>query len=306
MLLNGWLLLDKAVGISSAKAISYLKKSLNLKSKIGHAGTLDPFASGLLLVGVGKATKLMQYAIVSDKHYEFDMVWGENKDTNDITGSTTSKSNYIPDEQEIQNIIQQFTGNVSQVPPQYSAISINGIRAYTLARNNINVTLDPRNVICYELKVIKHQYCDSLWTTSFFLHCSSGFYVRALARDMALQLNTCGYVSNIRRIKIGKFSVANAITMGYIDYVAKSNIDIIKESLLKMECILDYSSAINVCENIAMKLISGCAINIVDVGLGNYKPNTAIPVFYNSDLLAICFLDNKGVIYPKSVLVNKI
>jgi len=199
----GFILLDKEVGISSAKALYPIKKSLPKGSKVGHAGTLDPFASGLLIVAVGKATKTLEYVVGMNKTYEFTVKWCEATDTDDITGKIIQTSDKIPTPNDILDVIGKMHGVIKQRPPKYSAIHVSGKRAYDLARNGIEFELQERYVEVINLSMVSH---DGAYT-SFILECSKGCYVRSIATDIAKKLGTCCYVSELRRTKIGKFSV---------------------------------------------------------------------------------------------------
>ena len=206
--MNGWIFIDKPKNITSFKVVQRLRKILNIK-KIGHAGTLDPFATGVLAVAVGEATKSIHYFNQS-KVYIFNVVFGESRDTDDITGKTINKSNIIPTKEAIDQCLRKFIGKHAQVPPQYSAVKVNGKRAYKLARNNQKFLIQSKDVFikyieCIEIKN-KNEYC-------FNLECSSGTYVRSIARDLGKMLGTYAYVSELRRVKIGKIEEKDIILL---------------------------------------------------------------------------------------------
>ena len=204
----GFLLLDKEVGISSAKALYPVKKLVPKGVKVGHAGTLDPFASGLLVVGLGReATKLLSQIVGMDKIYDFTIHWGIETKTDDLTGEIINQTDLIPSRYNIEKAIPNFIGLIEQVPPLFSAINLQGKRAYDLARNNIIFELKARQVKVDELYIIgedKHQ-------TSFRMRTGKGCYVRSIARDLARTLGSYGHVSQLRRVSIGQFDVATAI-----------------------------------------------------------------------------------------------
>ena len=206
--MNGWIFIDKPKNITSFKVIQKLRKILKIK-KIGHAGTLDPIATGILAVAVGEATKSINY-FNQNKVYVFNVVFGESKDTDDITGKTLDKSNIIPNKDEVDQCLKKFIGKHSQVPPQYSAVKINGKRAYQLARKNQKFTIQSREVFIKSLKCLeiknKSEYC-------FSMECSSGTYVRSIARDLGKILGTYAYVSELRRVKIGKIEEKDIILL---------------------------------------------------------------------------------------------
>ncbi len=316
---HGWLLLDKQVGVSSAAAIQVLK-SIFKPLKVGHAGTLDPFASGLLLVAIGEATKLIEYAVVGEKAYNFTVTWGEEKDTLDICGNTTDKCFNIPTQNEIIEAIPEFLGEISQKPPKYSAIKVQGNRSYKLARENKDFELSSRPVLCNKLELINGN-------SSFYLECGKGFYVRALARDLAYRLNTLAYVSSLRRMKIGKFLVADAITIDYIEellinfkcnpqpdqYIEnykqiRKNKESLAQSLfpklIPIHAVLDDILVFHVSEDQAKKIKHGQTITILDDQLtDNCDVNNEqeiVKAFFDDKLIAICRYSN-GVIIPKKV-----
>ena len=206
--MNGWIFIDKPKDITSFKVIQRLRKILNIK-KIGHAGTLDPFATGILAIAVGEATKSIHY-FNQNKVYKFNVVFGVSKDTDDITGNTIDKSDIIPTKEAIDQCSRKFIGNHSQVPPQYSAVKINGKRAYKLARNNQKFVIQAKDVFIKSLECLNYQNKNEY---SFRMECSTGTYVRSIARDLAKMLGTFAYVSELRRVKIGKIQEKDIILL---------------------------------------------------------------------------------------------
>jgi tRNA pseudouridine55 synthase len=207
-LINGWVILDKPSGITSAHAVAKVKRLLK-PAKIGHAGTLDPLASGVLPLALGEATKTIQYMMDAAKAYSFTVTWGEERDTDDVEGKPTASSPKRPTEEEIEAILPEFTGHIQQTPPSYSAIKVDGERAYDLARGGEAVELKAREVRVDSLEIIKH-HTD---VTSFICHCGKGTYIRSLARDMGRKLGCFGHISVLRRLKVGKFSETHAISL---------------------------------------------------------------------------------------------
>lgn len=206
---SGWLNLDKPVGLSSAQLLTKVKRLLSIK-KLGHAGTLDPFASGVLPVAVGEATKLMPYIVDQEKEYRFTVSWGINTDTDDITGQIISQHQFMPSQQAIEQVVQHFVGDIQQVPPIYSALKINGQRSYSLARARQPIeSLKSRLVRVFKLEVLSHTEGE----TSFFLCCGKGTYVRSLARDMGRNLGTGGCVKSLRRLRVGIFKDIESISL---------------------------------------------------------------------------------------------
>ena len=206
--MNSWIFIDKPKNVTSFEVIKRLKKILNIK-KIGHSGTLDPFATGILAIALGEATKSIHY-FKQNKVYKFNVVFGELKDTDDITGRTIKKSNIIPTLDEINQCIRKFIGKNAQIPPQYSAVKVNGKRAYKLARDNKKFLLKAKDVVIENIKCTdtknKKEY-------SFVMECSTGTYVRSVARDLGKMLGTYAYVSELRRVKIGKIDEKDIILL---------------------------------------------------------------------------------------------
>tara|TARA_B100001029_G_C15051609_1_gene451153 strand:+ start:453 stop:1325 length:873 start_codon:yes stop_codon:yes gene_type:complete len=206
--MDGWILIDKPKNITSFKVVQRIRKLLDVK-KIGHSGTLDPFATGILAIAIGEATKSINY-FNPNKVYKFDVFFGVSKDTDDITGKTIEKSDIIPTQKKINLSLKNFIGNHIQIPPTYSAVKINGKRAYKLARENKKFKINPKTVFIKSLVCLgaknKNEY-------SFILECSSGTYVRSIARDLGKMLGTFAYVSELRRVKIGKFGEKDIILL---------------------------------------------------------------------------------------------
>lgn len=208
--INGWIILDKPENISSAHALKLLKKSLK-PNKIGHTGTLDPIASGLLIVAVGEATKLSDYAMSSEKKYEFSIEFGSNTDTFDRDGTVTATTLNMPTLSAIQEVVKTFSQNsiIMQRPPIYSAIHVDGKRAYDLARTGQLFEIPPRPVYLKELQFLSLH--DNI--ADFTVTCGKGFYVRSLAQEIVNKLTTCGHIRTLRRTQVGKFDVHQAITL---------------------------------------------------------------------------------------------
>jgi tRNA pseudouridine55 synthase len=177
---HGWVIVDKPEGITSTQAVGIVRRVFDAQ-KAGHAGTLDPLATGVLAVALGEATKTVPYVMDGRKRYRFTVCWGEERDTDDTEGRATQTSDARADEQAIRALLPQFTGTIEQTPPQYSAIKIAGERAYDMARDGEVVPLQPRPVEIHELTLVEHQGDGR---SVFEAECGKGTYVRALARDM--------------------------------------------------------------------------------------------------------------------------
>ena len=205
--IQGWLNIYKLPGISSFKVVKKIKKIFNLK-KIGHGGTLDPLAEGVLPIAVGKATKLIPFINNDFKEYEFEIKWGSQTSTDDTEGEIIAQSSVIPSELDIINKLDNFKGEILQLPPKASAIKVNGKRAYKLLRNNIDFNLKEKKVIIYSSKLLEISNDKSL--AKFQIKCGKGFYIRSFARDLSEKLNTKGHIFSLKRLKVGKFSLKNA------------------------------------------------------------------------------------------------
>lgn len=217
--INGWLNIDKPYGFSSAKVVAIVKKLLKAK-KVGHGGTLDPLASGVLPICINKATKTTEKTMNFSKEYFFNITFGEERTTADAEGEVIKTSNIIPTENEIKNILNNFIGEIQQTPPIYSAIKVNGKRAYDLARNNQNVELQARLVKVFELNFLGF---ENEKTAKFSVKCGKGFYIRSLAVDISKALNTVGYVSYLRRTEVGIFNKDNMITLEKLKTIYENN-----------------------------------------------------------------------------------
>ncbi len=202
---QGWLNVYKPKGISSFNVVYKIKKKFDLK-KIGHGGTLDPLAEGVLPIAIGKTTKLIPFINRNIKEYEFEIKWCEQTNTDDSEGAVIARSTKIPTSFEIDNQILKMKGNILQKPPYASAIKINGKKAYQLLRAKKNFHIKERLVYLDDVKVISSRK----QTTKFFIRCGKGFYIRSFARDLGDKLATKAHISSLKRIKVGKFEANNA------------------------------------------------------------------------------------------------
>ena len=203
---HGWVILDKPAGLTSTQAVAAVRRIFDAK-KAGHAGTLDPMATGILAIALGEATKTVPYAMDADKTYRFTASWGEARDSDDAEGAVTGTSDRRPTPAEIEAMLPRFTGTLNQVPPAYSAIKVGGERAYDLARDGEQVILEPRPVEVFEARLLG---CEKDWA-EFEILCGKGTYVRSWVRDIAQALGTLGYVSQLRRTRIGGFLEKDAV-----------------------------------------------------------------------------------------------
>ncbi|MFJ5367633.1 tRNA pseudouridine(55) synthase TruB [Bosea sp. CER48] len=205
---HGWVVLDKPVGMTSTHAVAVVKRAFSAR-KAGHAGTLDPLASGLLPIALGEATKTVPFVMDGRKAYQFTVAWGTQTNTDDTEGSVIATSDKRPDEAAIAALLPRFTGTILQTPPKFSAIKIAGERAYDLARDGEEVELEARPVEIDALSIVSHDGA----TTTFEAECGKGTYVRAIARDLGLALGCLGHVAHLRRTRVGPFAVTEAASV---------------------------------------------------------------------------------------------
>ena len=215
--LSGWLILDKPVGMTSTRAVSVVKRLLDAK-KAGHAGTLDPLASGCLPIGLGEATKAMSQVTDGDKTYRFTVRWGAETDTDDAEGHVTAVSGRRPTRREIEAAIADFIGEIGQIPPAYSAVKVNSERAYDLARSGEDVVLAARPVTIKRFGLTPIADEDH---AEFEISCGKGTYVRAIARDLGRQLGCLAHVSALRRVTAGPFGEEAMVTLDELTKAAE-------------------------------------------------------------------------------------
>lgn len=247
---HGWVVLDKPVGMTSTHAVAVVKRAFCAK-KAGHAGTLDPLASGLLPIALGEATKTVPFVMDGRKAYEFTVAWGSQTDTDDTEGRVVATSGSRPDEAAIAALLPRFTGTIQQVPPKFSAIKIAGERAYDLARDGEEVTLQARPVEITALRIVRHDGP----TTTFEAECGKGTYVRAIARDLGLALDCLGHVAHLRRTRVGPFAVVDAATVE-----ALRDGDSAADALLPVSAALALIPEITVHRDAALRLKRGQSV----------------------------------------------
>ena len=209
---HGWVVLDKPSGMNSTHAVSRLKRIFNAK-KAGHAGTLDPLATGILPIAFGEATKTVPFVQDGEKAYRFTVRWGTETDTDDADGRIAAQSGLRPAAAEILALLPGFIGTIPQLPPSYSAIKINGERAYDLARDGEAPVLSPRPVTIHALDLLSSEPDEAV----FEARCGKGTYVRAIARDLGRSLGCYGHVSALRRTRVGPFYETDAVLLPDLD-----------------------------------------------------------------------------------------
>lgn len=275
---NGWIILDKPQNLSSNQALRKIQYLLHAK-KAGHIGTLDPFATGVLPLAFGEATKLIPYLEKKDKTYEFTLKFGEETSTDDTEGVVIATSDKIPQKEEIIKILPKFTGKITQIPPKYSAIHINGERAYELARKGKEFTIPERNVDIKELVLL--EYDQENKKAKFSVTCSSGTYVRTLGHDIAKSLESCGHLTNLRRTKNGFFSLADTILLDNLKNMLYKSDGVFQ--VLPVKTFLCDITVIALTSSEALKLKSGQSIDS-----GRFSPKENImAACYNDELVAL-------------------
>ncbi|MCP5432965.1 MAG: tRNA pseudouridine(55) synthase TruB [Alphaproteobacteria bacterium] len=215
---HGWLVLDKPEGVTSTRAVSMARAALNAE-KAGHAGTLDPLASGILPIAFGEATKTVPWLVDATKVYRFVAAWGEQRATDDREGEVVATSDVRPSAEEIRAALPRFVGSIEQVPPAYSAVKVAGERAYDLARAGEEVSLAPRVVEVHAFELVEVMGPDR---AAFEIECGKGTYVRSLVRDLARALGTVGHVAEIRRLSVGAFREADAVPLSNLAEMGNS------------------------------------------------------------------------------------
>ncbi|WP_298744149.1 tRNA pseudouridine(55) synthase TruB [uncultured Brevundimonas sp.] len=248
---NGWVCLDKPLEMGSTEAVSRVRRLFNAQ-KAGHAGTLDPLASGILPVALGEATKTVAFMMEAEKVYRFTINWGVSTDSLDREGEIVARSDVRPPVEAVRAALPAFTGEIDQVPPQYSAVKVDGQRAYDLARDGAEFELAPRRVTIHEAAVTDAPDADHVELT---IRTGKGVYVRALARDLAAALGAEGHVSALRRERVGPFSTENAVTLDSLEEMVHRGAA--SEGLLPVATALDDIPELAVTDQDAFSLRQG-------------------------------------------------
>jgi len=296
---NGWIILDKPYGMTSTHATTLVRRLMRCK-KAGHTGTLDPLATGILPIALGEATKTIPYASAEIKQYCFQVTWGEQRITDDAEGAIISTSNHRPSNEEIEAILPQFIGSINQCPPLFSALKINGKRAYDLARSGDSSTLnDLKCAMIQKTRLITiHnltlESIDSTDQATFIVTCGPGTYVRSLARDMAEVLGTVAYVSRLRRVQDGKFHQNDAISLEKLQELGhKSKLQSV---FLPLGAVLDDIPAVSVTMEDAIMIHQGQRIPVRSI-----QGNLSLVVLKLVDRVLAIATGCDGYFYPKRV-----
>ena len=301
--INGWIIVDKQAGITSRQVVTKISKILNLK-KVGHGGTLDPLATGILPIAIGEATKVISLVQSKEKKYAFIIKWGESTETDDSEGKISEISKARPTHKEITSILNCFIGNVFQKPPLYSAIKINGQRSYKLARQKIEIEHKLRKIKVYNLTLKKIIDVNS---AEFEVTCGKGTYVRSLARDIAEKLNTKGHIMSLRRLSVGPFDEKDTIFIDFSKEIIHS--PSVLDKLLPIETVLDDIPALVLNEIEARQVKQGQKIKFeslqfiknFELKYPNYNAFEKICAICNKKLIALIKIED-GKVKPARII----
>ena len=289
--IHGWIIIDKPEGMTSSRVVARVR-AITDAAKAGHAGTLDPLATGVLPIALGEATKTVAWVVDRSKVYRFTVRWGEERDTDDTEGTVVKSSEMRPSEVEIRAALPQYIGTIEQTPPAYSAIKIGGRRSYSLARANEVVTLAARTVRIESFAVVQTPDRNH---ALFEVHCGKGVYIRSLARDLARSLGTYGHVCQIRRLSAGPFHEASAISLDHLDALRHSATA--NSYLLPVEKALDDIPALDLTEFQAEHLRHGRPVRVCGPGglrfvnTDNLKQDLTVCAMSGDQLVALVRVD---------------
>jgi tRNA pseudouridine55 synthase len=263
---SGWVVLDKPEDMTSTHAVAAVRRIFNAQ-KAGHAGTLDPLASGVLPIALGEATKTVPWLMEAKKTYLFSIKWGVSTDTQDREGKEIATSAVRPSPEAIREALASFVGEIEQIPPQFSAVKVDGERAYDIARSGEAVELEPRKVTVYEAELVGAEGED---LATFRVRSGKGFYIRALVRDLAAKLGAEGHVWRLRRAAVGPFTEAESITLDALEDLRHKGAA--SERLKPVETALDDIPALAVNGEDAFKLRQGRPIVLLPHVVEALKP----------------------------------
>ena len=297
--IHGWIIIDKPGGLSSNAVVGRVRR-LTGAAKVGHAGTLDPMATGVLPMALGEATKIVSYLMDGAKAYRFTVRWGEQRNTDDAEGEVVATSDARPAKEQILAVLGNFIGDIEQVPPVFSAIKIEGKRAYALARADQAPEMKPRTIHIEDLKLLSVVDADH---AEFEAISGKGAYMRSLARDLGTALGTVGHIAQLRRIAVGPFDEKQAISLDKLESLRHSAP--LSEHLLPVETVLDDIPALALTETEARKLSQGQAIPVLPVAsrspLKNIGQGDVVRVMAEGRLVALAKI-NGGEIRPFRVM----
>lgn len=292
---HGWVVLDKPYGMTSTQAVGAMKRIFGTP-KAGHAGTLDPLASGMLPIALGEATKTVPYVMDGDKLYRFTVRWGAETATDDAEGELVRSSDHRPSVEDIDAVLGEFEGEIMQTPPAFSAIKVDGERAYDLARAGETVELEARPVNVHRLDLIG---CPDADTAIFEAECGKGTYVRAIARDMGRRLGTAGHVIELRRLIVGPFGEEDMVTLDALQSALEADGDALS-LLTPIEAALADLPQLDVTSDQAVRLRNGNPVLL----RGRDAPieEEAVGVFERGRLMAIAKVEH-GELKPVRLIL---
>ncbi len=283
--ISGWICLDKPEGLGSTQAVSRVRRAFNAQ-KAGHAGTLDPLATGILPIALGEATKTVSFLADADKAYRFTIAWGETTATLDREGPVIAMSAARPGEAETAKALAAFIGEIDQIPPAFSAIKVDGERSYDLARRGEAVELASRRVRIHDARLVAH----GAGASDIEIACGKGCYVRALVRDLAAALGACGHVGALRRTAVGPFTLDRAIGLAFVEDLCHRGAAL--EALLPVETALDDIPALAVTTEDAFRLTQGRSIVLlprqVETLRERLSASRAVSAIHGAKIVALC------------------
>lgn len=275
--MNGIINFYKPKGITSHGAVNFFRKLLNIK-RIGHTGTLDPNAEGVLPICIGKATRVSEYLLSEDKEYVGELTMGSSTDTQDGDGEVLEISSKIVSEEEIRNSFNKFKGNIDQIPPMYSALKHNGKKLYELAREGKTIERKPRNITIYKLD-IEEIYENK--KVIFYTKCSRGTYIRTLCNDIGKDLGTFGHMSNLLRVGVGPFKIEDSYKVEDLENLSQAEI---KSLLLPIDSALMKFKSIKIPDNLYKQLVNGVKVRIND---GEFLLGESLRVYSKGTFIGI-------------------
>jgi tRNA pseudouridine55 synthase len=284
---SGWINLDKPYDLGSTQAVSRVRRIFDAQ-KAGHAGTLDPLATGILPIALGEATKTVPFMMDADKAYRFTIAWGRTTATYDREGEVLATSDVRPTLAQVEAVLPRFVGEIDQVPPAFSAIKVDGERAYDLARAGETVELAARKVVVHSARIADATDPDHV---TIEVECGKGAYVRALVRDIADALGACGHVSELRRTRVGAFTEQDSVTLEFLEDLGHKARQ--SEALLPVETALDDIPALAVTDEDAFRLKQGRSIVLVprqvEVVKAGLKPGSrTVSAMSGGAIVALC------------------
>lgn len=291
--INGWLIIDKPRGLSSAAIVGIAKRATGA-AKVGHGGTLDPLATGVLPLAFGEATKTVAYVMDTRKQYGFTVRWGQARDTDDAAGQIVAESAARPTRDAILSALPRFTGRIRQIPPNYSAIKVGGRRAYKLARADQSPELAAREVEVHGFELTGQPDADH---AEFMIDCGKGTYIRSLARDLAQDLGTTGHIAGLRRHRVGPFTEKQAISLEELGSLGHSAAH--SKHLFSVETVLDDIPALALTEMEAERLRCGQTVEVLRTEdralLGRLEPGAAVRARSGDRTVAIIRVDGNQI-----------